>query len=271
MKPVYPVSSGMVPVARFSDKNQAAAFCEIALECGIVARVSDSRRFKSGFDATMGGADNLEGCSVLVKAGDVPVLKAYLEASLEIDPMDPLHTAGRAELRAMQEGPLDGNLCEQIIASKILDSLPAEAPAESSQVALADAHLAADRRVARWLGGAGLLFMAIYLSIILNSLVFTGYLQYGYPVYAETGVSQTVHFHDEGIARNIRPLLIVIVPMGTGAALILSWRQLRDGSRRRMFPAWWRVTGYLLFWIPLLVMAGLIGLMLLQPRQPAFE
>ncbi len=271
MKPIGPVSPILVPVARFSDKNQAAAFCEIATECGVATRVSDSRRFTAGFDATMGGADKLEGCSVLVKAGDVPVLRAYLEASLEIDPMDPLHTAGRSELRAMEEGPLDGNLCEQIIASKILATLPPEAPVDSPQAAADDAHLAADRRFARWLGGAGLLFTAIYLSVITNSLVFTGYLQYAYPVYAGSGLNQTVHFYDDGIARNIRPLLLMIFPMGTGAALILSRRQLRDGSSRRMFPPFWRITGYLLFWIPVLVMSGLIGLMVIHPRQPAFQ
>ncbi|MDB6136124.1 MAG: hypothetical protein JWM59_4367 [Verrucomicrobiales bacterium] len=51
--------------------------------------------------------------------------------------------------------------------------------------------------------------------------------------------------------------------MATGTALILSWRQLRDGTRRRMFPDFWRKTGYLLFWLPpalMVVMAVSTGL-----------
>ena len=37
---------------------------------------------------------------------------------MEADAMDPLNTASYADLLAMTQGPLEGNLCEQIIAAK---------------------------------------------------------------------------------------------------------------------------------------------------------
>ena len=104
----------MAAVARFQDREQGEAFCGIAAEGGITTRLTDSRRPVPGFDGTLGGSNHVMGYAVHVKADDVPALRAHLESSMEIDPIDPLHTASSAELQAMVEGQLDGNLCEQI-------------------------------------------------------------------------------------------------------------------------------------------------------------
>ncbi|MES2706604.1 MAG: hypothetical protein V4726_08375 [Verrucomicrobiota bacterium] len=261
-------SSSMVTVARFRNREQAREFCAIAAECGVATRVSDSRRFNGSgsFDATLGGADSLEGCSIQVKAEDVAVLRTHLEANMEIDPLDPMHTADRAELLAMADGPLNGNLCEQIIAARILAKLP---PATIGEIlpGAADAYLAADRRMARWLGVTGLLFTAVYLVIFLDGLGFTPYpdSSYGHDQ-RHPGFSHYVPFEGEAIANNVRPFLIMLIPLGTGAALILSTRQLRDGTSRRMFPPFWRITGHLLFWLPLFIVGAVAGLVLFYRR-----
>jgi hypothetical protein len=44
--------------------------------------------------------------------------------------------------------------------------------------------------------------------------------------------------------------------MAAGTALILSKRQLRNGSVRPMFPPLWRTIGYFVFWMPVLLMGG---------------
>lgn len=266
MQPVGPESSSMVTVARFPNREQAEAFCAIAAECGTAARVSELRRFSRGFDATLGGADSLEGCSVQVSAEEVTTLRTHLKNHLEIDPLDPLHTADRAELLAMTEGPLNGNLCEQIIAARILANLPPAPGMEMSSGSSAgtDAYLAADHRMARWLGGMGLFFTAAYLVILLNGLGFTRQpdSSHSSDAHAQPGLGRHVPFEGDKIANNVRPFLIMLIPLGTGAALILSIRQLRDGTSRRMFPVFWRMTGHVLFWLPIFIMAVLISLIL---------
>lgn len=260
MQPSVPQPFPVVSVAKFSSLEEAEAFHALAAECGVDARISSTRRFSTGFDATLGGSDSLEGYAVKIHPADVPALRAHLAATLQLDPMDPMHSAGRAELQGITEGPVDGNLCEQVIAAKILESLPPESTTEPIQPQPVDGHLERDRRLARWLGGTGLVFTAIYASAVLGGIHFAGEVEDAHylPEYVQDSFSYAMPYHDDGISRNMRPLLITLVPMATGAALILSWRQLRDGTRRRMFPPVWRLTGQLLFWLPALVMASLL-------------
>ncbi|MDB6136123.1 MAG: hypothetical protein JWM59_4366 [Verrucomicrobiales bacterium] len=166
----------MVPVARFTTREQAESFLTIASECGVAARILDLRGFSGGFDSTLGGADSLQGFSVEVKAEEVTALAAHLEAGMEIDPQDPMHSAGRDELTAIAEGPLDGNLCERIIASRILAGLPPErSRGVCGDPVAVDAWLAADGRMARWLGAAGLIFTAVYLTVMADRILFPDY------------------------------------------------------------------------------------------------
>src|SRR6478752_10328196 len=151
MQPVGPESPAMVPVARFTTREQAESFRAIAAECGVAARVLDLRRFSGGFDRTLGGADSLQEFSVEVEPGEAPVLAAHLEAGMEIDPMDPMHSAGRDELTAIAEGPLNGNLCGRIIAARILAALPPErSRGVCGDPVAVDAWQTADGRMARW-------------------------------------------------------------------------------------------------------------------------
>ena len=251
-----PVSHPPVPVARFQSMEEAGAFCAIARECGVKTSRVDLQRSTSGFDGTLGGTTHLMAYCVWLNAEDLPLLREHLASSMEIDPLDPLHTAGRAELLAMVQGPVDGNLCEQVIAGKILNSLP---PQEAPNVAISpetDAHSAADRRKARWLGVTGVGFTTIYLTIFLNSIFLSADPDSDYASRSfNAGIRILTSQNHDSIADNIRPFLITSVPMAVGATLFLSRRQLRDGRVRRMFPPFWQSMGHLLFWLPPLVVA----------------
>ncbi len=258
-----PAPLALVPVARFQSVEEANAFSAIAADCGVDTRLLDARRSTTGFDGTLGGTMHPMGFSVYVRAEDVPKLRDHLESVMEPDPLDPLHTAGRAELSAIAEGPIHGNLCEQVIARKILATLPPEEPRGGPHDQLTDSHLAADRVRARWLAAAGLGFTAIYLTILLNGILLRTNPDSEYASYFfSAGVMAAAWTDHDPIAGMIRPFLLTLVPMGTGAALFLSRRRLRNGTSRHMFPPFWRLMGQVLFWLPV----GLLAIFLLAVR-----
>jgi hypothetical protein len=257
-----PPSSALLPmdwVARCFNREEADAFAAMAAECGVAVRLTSTRQAASGFDATLGGADHLLGFSVSVKSSDVPVLRAHLESSMEADPMDPLNTASDADLLAMMQGPLEGNLCEQIIAAKLLAGRPEPDPVRMDD-GPADIHLSSDRRVAGWLGAVGLIFLVICFTIVFSglraALADPEHLEAGTPVGFEGGLQAAVLSRHDQIANNLRPFILTVIPMAAGTALILSKRQLRNGTPRPMFPPLWRTIGYFLFWMPVLLMGG---------------
>lgn len=249
----------MVWVARCFNREEADAFAAMAAECGVSVRLTSTRRAASGFDATLGGADHLLGFSVNAKASDVPVLRAHLESSMEADPLDPLNTASDADLLAMTQGPLEGNLCEQIIAAKLLAGRP-EPDAVSLDDRPVDIHLSSDHRVARWLGAVGLVFLVICFTIVFTGLeaALAGmeHSEASTPVGFEGGFQADVLSRHDQITNNLRPFILTVIPMAAGTALILSKRQLRNGTTRPMFPPLWRTIGFLLFWMPVLLMGG---------------
>ncbi len=153
MNPDDSQTAALVCVAHFINEEEAQAFAQVAEEGGVAARVGDARRVSSGFDGTLGGADSLLGYSVYVARDRVAALREYLQGTMEVDPLDPLCSAGRRELTELATGPLQGNLCEQIIAGLILAGRPeAEAPqAVATQVNAEDSHLRREQVVARWL------------------------------------------------------------------------------------------------------------------------
>jgi hypothetical protein len=246
-----PAPLALVPVARFQEAAEAGAFSAIAAECGVGTRLMDARRSTPAFDGTLGGTLHPVGFTVYVRPEELASLRHHLESAMELDPLDPLHTADRSELLAMAEGPTNGNLCEQIIALKILAARPPEASPVAPETPETDSHLAADRNRARWLGAIGLGFTAIYLTILLNGIVLTAQPDSEYASYSfSEGLRQTVWHDHDPVAGMIRPFLLTLIPMGAGAALLLSHRPLRNGTSRPQFPLRWRIIGHLLFWLP---------------------
>lgn len=246
-----PAPLALVPVARFQEAAEAEAFSAMAAECGVGTRLMDARRSTPAFDGTLGGTLHPMGFTVYVRPEELVRLRHHLESAMELDPMDPLHTAERAELLAMAESPTNGNLCEQIIARKIIAARPPEARPVAPETPETDSHFAADRRRARWLGAIGLGFTAIYLTILLNGILPTvnPAAEYASSSFSE-GLRQTVWHDHDPVAGMIRPFLLTLVPMGAGAALLLSRRPLRNGTSRPQFPLLWRIIGHLLFWLP---------------------
>jgi len=261
MNPSGPELSPMVWVARCFNREEADAFAAMAAECGVSVRLASTRQSAGGFDATLGGADHLLGFSVRVKASDVPVLRAHLESSMEADPLDPLNTASDAELLAMTQGPLEGNLCEQIIAAKLLAGRP-EPDAVKLEEGPVDVHLSSDRRVARWLGAVGLIFLVICYCFVFTgfraALAGLGKLKARSVLVLDSGFEAGIMIGNDAIAHNLRPFILTVIPMAAGTALILSKRQLRNGTTRPMFPPLWRTIGYFLFWLPALLMGGFL-------------
>lgn len=250
-----PAPIASAPVARFQEAAEAEAFSAIAAECGVATRTLDVRRSTPAFDGTLGGTMHPMGFMVYVRPDEVATLRHHLESAMELDPLDPLHTATLTELAAMAEGPTNGNLCEQIIARKILAARPPEAIPVSPNIPESDSHVAADRNRARWLGVAGLGFTTIYLTILLNGILLTANADSPHAShYFGEGMRQAVWHDHDPIAGMIRPFLLTLVPMGTGAALFLSRRGLRNGTSRPQFPLIWRVTGQILFWLPVVIL-----------------
>jgi hypothetical protein len=214
------------------------------------------------------------GFAVYVPKSSLSDLRKHLAATMEIDPLDPMHGASRAELTAIMEGVMDGNVCEQIVAAKILESRPPEAETDISasntaQEELTDTHLSADRKTAVWLGVAGLLFTAGYLALHLPD-TFADTMAIVAPSATSGGsnsYSEMYEYSHDPISTNLRPFLMTAVPMGCGAALLLSKRRLRNGTPRPMFPNPWRWIGGLLFWLPAVLLLWQIGVDFALPHQ----
>lgn len=251
----------MVPVARFHGMDEVEAFRGIAEECGVVTQVANVERTVAGFDATLGGTAQFMGFVILVAAAEVPVLKAHLEAGLEIDPMDPMQSASTGELLAMTGGPVDGNLCEKIVAERILASRAQPAVETAAAAAWVDTQMERDRKLARWLGMMGWVFTIIYLSIVLNGLFPPAHLtDEQVAVMFAPGARGWVPETRDQIADNLRPFILTVIPMATGIALWLSRRQMRNGLVRPMFPPFWRITGAVQLWLPVVLIGGATAL-----------
>lgn len=249
----------MVPVARFHGMDEVEAFRAIAKECGVETRVANVERPVAGFDATLGGTAQFMGLVVLVRAADIPRLKSHLEAELEINPMDPMQSASTGELQAVGEGPVNGNLCEKILAERILASRT-ERVETAGSAAWVDTQLERDAKLARWLGVLGWVFTIIYLSIVINGLFPPPPLtdEQSVVLFAPGARGAVPHTRNP-FAENIRPYILTTVPMATGLALWASRRQMRNGLVRPMFPPFWRFNGALLLWLPVLLMGYLVA------------
>lgn len=249
----------MVPVARFHGMDEVEAFREIAKECGVETRVANVQRPVAGFDATLGGTAQFMGLVVLVRPADLPGLKAHLEAELEIDPMDPMQSASTEELQAVGEGPVNGNLCEKILAERILASR-SERVETAGAAAWVDTQLERDAKSARWLGVMGWVFTIIYFSIVISGLLPPAELtEEQVAVMYAPGARGAVPETRDPFADNLLPFILTVVPMATGLALWASKRQMRNGLVRPMFPFFWRFNGALQLWLPVLLMGYLVS------------
>ena len=236
MNPDDSQTAALVCVAHFINEEEAQAFAQVAEEGGVEARVGDARRVSSGFDGTLGGADSLLGYSVYVARDQVAALREYLKGTMEVDPLDPLCSAGRRELTELATGPLQGNLCEQIIAGLILAGRPeAEIPQEVETPEAKGRYLRErDLSLARWLGCMGLALLPLPIFAIM------------------TQIAQPV---------------LSLLPMIIGGSLIFSRRQLPNGTTRPQFPRYWQRIGHLLLGLPILILViSLIQLVMKESR-----
>ena len=242
----------MIPVARFYSREEADEMAALAAEAGIFAPVVDPKRLPRAFDATLGGFDAALGFSVYVNPEDVDKLRGVLEATLTIDPQDPLCSLATDELAALAQGPVDANLAEQVIAGKLLAAPAASTDESSPQPAAApdtpplDPHAVADVRRGYWIGGLALVFPLICLVLFAPSV-----WQFASSP-GEAVVWQTLHIHstlasaavdEDSFATPIRMFIVVLIPLAASGTLAFSRRQLRDGTSRPMFSRAWRITG----------------------------
>ncbi|MDB6068958.1 MAG: hypothetical protein JWL81_129 [Verrucomicrobiales bacterium] len=253
MNPNKVETVGMVPVARFHGMDEVEAFRSIAQECGVETRVANVRRTDAGFDFTLGGGSQFLGWVVLAVESDVPALTAHLEKHLEVDPLDPMRSAKATELLAIVDGPLEGNLCEKVTAARILaeQSVVVQSVLPGTGV---DTHLAGDARQARWLGITGWIFTLRYIVMYVLDLLSPesespGLLGMSFGF----GMQTSAIYGGDAVAENVKPFLLLMIPMATGFAL-LAKRKLKDGTVRPMFPDHWRKTGYFHFWLPVFFM-----------------
>ena len=76
----------------------------------------------------------------------------------------------------------------------------------------------------------------------------------------DAGLQGEFHVQKQSLADGVQPYLLTLVPMAIGGALILSRRQLKNGSNRPLYPAFWRRMGYVFFWLPVALLVYVLVL-----------
>ena len=156
------------------------------------------------------------------------------------------------ELRTLVEAPREANLTEWVLAKKLLASRgPEETPARSRQEIndwALDPHAAFDARLGRWLGLLVLCSFSVCIIILIRVMI----QEFGTGDHdpATHSASWNPGAHTRRLPRPdefgapLRELIPMLLPSASSLALIFSWRIMRNGQRRWMFPKVWRDVGW---------------------------
>jgi hypothetical protein len=240
--------SGMIPVARFYSDEEAAEFCKLAADTGVLAVMADLKRLPQLFDASLGGFDASESRSVYASPDDVPKLCKALEEALTVDPQDPLCALSNAELRGILQAPLKANLTEWALAKKLLTTRGAnedrERTEEEKRDWALDPHAASDIRLARWLGivvlasfGTGLALAAFAMSGGVDYEAAENALRRSMEQEYSTAVTP------DRFSEPLKVLIPAVLTFVSSLVLTFSWRIFDNGAWRWMFPRGWRAVG----------------------------
>ena len=243
--------SGMIPVVRLYSIEEAEEFSRMAADLGILAVVVDLTKGSGPFDGSLGGFSASEGYSVYAAPEHVPALTRALEETLTVDPDDPLCALSNEELRSILTRPLRSNLTEWALARKLLlmrgDAEDRERTPEEKANWAQDTHVAADLRLARWLGSI----------LILSFLSGVGLAAFGMAGGISSETRQLFQLSNQGgpeiqsatasdrFSDAVKLLMLpVVLTVSSTLVLIVAWRTLQNGQWRWMFPRVWRLVAW---------------------------